>query len=318
MAMHRVRWWLLAGALVSALVGAALEQPPELILQPQPLAPGVYHVAGVVAVWAAAGRGHVANSGFVVGERCIAVIDSGGSLAVGRALLASVRRVSALPVCYVIDTHVHPDHMLGNMAFIEAGESQGPPAFVGHRRLPAAMAGRGPFYLQALRRDFGADELDTRLVAPTLVVDDRRELDLGGRVLELRAWPTAHTDNDLTVLDRRSGTLWLGDLVFLDHLPVLDGQLRGWRSVLQTLGTWRPVQAVPGHGPVIRDWPAGLAPTADYLRRLENDVRAALREGLSLPETVERLGTPPAGWQLAQDFHRRNVTAAYAELEWSE
>jgi quinoprotein relay system zinc metallohydrolase 2 len=318
MAMHRLRWWLLAGALGSAIAGAAPEQPAELVLQSQPLAPGVYHVPGEVAVWGAANRGHVANSGFVVGERCIAVIDSGGSAAAGKALLAAVRRLSALPVCYVINTHVHPDHMLGNVAFVGAGGSRVRTVFVGHHHLAAAMASHGPFYLKALRRDFGSDELSTRVVAPTLAVQDRRELDLGGRVLELRAWPTAHTDSDLTVLDRRSGVLWLGDLVFLDHIPVLDGQLRGWRAVLQSLRDWRVVLAVPGHGPLIRDWPAGSAPTAAYLQGLENDVRAALREGLSLQETVDRLGAPPAGWQLAEDFHRRNVTAAYAELEWSE
>jgi hypothetical protein len=84
------------------------------------------------------------------------------------------------------------------------------------------------------------------------------------------------------------------------------------------LRSMRATRAVPGHGTVINDWPAGLGPTDAYLARLETDVRQALRDGLSLSETVARLGdAQPEGWLLTQEFHRRNVTAAYAELEWA-
>ncbi len=323
-------WRSVIAALAAVAAGIAAMWPiaaraadaQELELQATSLADGVYHVAAPHAVWGPAHHGHVANTGFVTGTRCIAVIDTGGSPTVGRALLSAVRRVSTLPVCYVVNTHVHPDHVLGNAAFSTAGPGGAAPQFVGHHRLAAAMASRGPYYLNALKRDFPrSDHVDT-LVAPTVAVQDVRELDLGGRVLQLRAWPTAHTDNDLTVYDRRSGTLFLGDLVFLGHLPVLDGKLRGWRSVLQTLRELKPAMAVPGHGPVTSDWPGALEPTAAYLGALEADVRAALRQGESLADTVQRLGEGPAarlaGWQLSEEFHRRNITAAYAELEWSE
>ena len=300
--------------------GAAADTGLEL--RAEEIAPGAYHVPAPVAVWSGHAHGHVANTGFVVGERCIAVIDTGGSPTVGRALLAAVRRVSALPVCHVINTHVHPDHVLGNAAFARTGPMGAAPQFVGHARLPAALASRGPFYLNAVRRDFEGEDRLAALVPPTVLVQDTLELDLGHRVLVLRAWPTAHTDSDLTVLDRGSDTLWLGDLVFRVHLPVLDGKLLGWRAVLQSLRGLSASLAVPGHGPVMRDWPAGLEPTATYLQHLDDEVRTALRAGWTLAETVSRLGAGPAasrsGWMLVEDFHRRNVTAAYAELEWSD
>jgi glyoxylase-like metal-dependent hydrolase (beta-lactamase superfamily II) len=65
-----------------------------------------------------------------------------------------------------------------------------------------------------------------------------------------RAWPTAHSDNDLTVLDEQTGTLFAGDLVFLTHVPVLNGSIRGWLTVIDELGAISAQRAVPGHGSV--------------------------------------------------------------------
>ena len=312
------RWRAALCALGCAAVSAAAAEVP---LDSSTLAPGVFHVPGHLAVWGPDFHGQVANLGFVVGSRCIAVIDSGGSATVGRALLATVRQQSALPICYLVNTHPHPDHVLGNIAFAAANGTQAPPVIVGHQRLHASLAARAPFYLNALRRDFDAADATASVPLPTLAVADRLELDLGGRMLELRAWPTAHTDSDLSVLDRTSGTLWLGDLVFGDHLPVLDGKLKGWLAVLTGLRSESATRVVPGHGPVLPQGPAVYDATESYLKQLNADVRAALDQGLSLSETVERLGTPPAlklaGWSLTDAFHRRNITAAYAELEWA-
>ncbi|MBA3599120.1 MAG: quinoprotein relay system zinc metallohydrolase 2 [Methylibium sp.] len=282
----------------------------------QQIAPGVYLRPGVLEDWGPANRGQVANTGFIVGERCVAVIDTGGTRAGGEALAAALRRTTALPVCYVINTHAHPDHVLGNEAFVDAnGQAEGP-QFVGHRRLPAALAARGPFYLNALQRDFGPADAQARIVPPTLLVESTLELDLGNRRLTLRAWPTAHTDADLSVFDERSATLWLGDLLFTDHTPVLDGQLKGWLAALKELRGWRVATVVPGHGAPGSDWPAALDPQQRYLQRLQADTRAAIKSGLTLREAVERIAPNRSQWALLDVFHKRNVTAAYAELEW--
>ena len=86
------------------------------------------------------------------------------------------------------------------------------------------------------------------LVLPTRAVAGTDRIDLGGRRLTLRAWRTAHTDSDLTVLDEKSGTLWLGDLLFVGHLPVVDGNLRGFVAVIGELRHIRAKRVIPGHG----------------------------------------------------------------------
>jgi quinoprotein relay system zinc metallohydrolase 2 len=290
-----------------------------LTIEAREVAPGVHVHVGQLEDWGPANAGNVANLGFVIGARCVAVIDSGGSAAVGQALRAAVRGATQQPICFVINSHAHPDHVLGNAAFRGAGIDGADPEFIGHARLPAALAARGPYYLNALRRDFGAAGAGGEIVAPTRTVADRLELDLGDRRLLLQAWPTAHTDADLSVLDPQSGTLFTGDLLFVSHLPALDGKLLGWLAVMDRLALLPVRLAVPGHGAPSSDWPGVMAPQRAYLERLRDGVRDAIRRDQSLSQTVNQLGAQGIeGWQLTERFHRRNVTAAFAELEWTD
>lgn len=278
----------------------------------QEVAAGIYVHIGAHEEPAAANRGDVANIGFIVGERCVAVIDTGASLAIGQALRAAVRAVTPLPVCFVINTHVHPDHILGNAAFRDDR-----PTFVGHAKLPAAMAAKGPIYQRALAREIGSAAEGSDLIASGQTVAERSELDLGGRVLELRAWRTAHTDNDLTVFDRATATLWLSDLLFAERIPVLDGSIRGWLAVIDELSGLPARQVVPGHGSPNLPWPQALAPQRTYLAALAADIRQALAEGRTLARTVETAAAAERGkWLLFDQYNRRNAAAAFAELEW--
>lgn len=290
-------------AAVPDMSGFALENP----------APGVYVHYGQVAEMSRGNAGDVANLGFVLGTRCVAVIDTGGTYAVGRALRDALRKVTTLPVCYVVNTHAHPDHVFGNAAFVTEH-----PEFAGHARLAEALQRRGPNYLNALRRELGDVAEGTAIVMPTRTVSDTLDLDLGDRILTLRAWPTAHTDCDLTVLDRQSGTLWLGDLLFVDHIPVLDGNLRGFLAAIDGLRAQPAARAIAGHGRA-GAWPQALDAEERYLRGLQAEVRAAIRQGRSLSQTLAATTTAAdPGWRLADVFQRRNVSAAYAELEWSD
>jgi quinoprotein relay system zinc metallohydrolase 2 len=252
----------------------------------------------------------------VVGQRCAAVIDSGGTPALGQAWRETVQRLAAVPVCYVINTHAHPDHILGNVAFTPV---QPRPQFVASARFAAMLAARAPYYRNALQRDFGVALEPAAIIYPDLVVAQSLTLDLGDRLLTLQAWPTAHTDNDLTVFDARTHTLIAGDLLFAQHLPALDGSLRGWLCDLQSLRALDVSTVVPGHGPVSQDWPAVLDAQRAYLQALLHDTRTAIGQGWTLQQAVDRIAhLAGARWLLADHFQRRNVTAAYAELEWEE
>jgi quinoprotein relay system zinc metallohydrolase 2 len=301
----------LAGALALATLAflppAGGAEPAFALENP---APGIYVHYGRQSLANRANAGDIANAGFIVGARCVAVVDTGGSYATGRALRAAIRVVTPLPVCYVINTHAHPDHVFGNAAFASDGAE-----FVAHARAPEALRRRGPHYLAALARDLGDAAGGTKIVLPTRTVEGSDSLDLGSRMLTLRSWPTAHTDADLTVFDEATRTLWLGDLAFAGHVPVVDGNLRGFLAAIGTLRSMTADFAIPGHGRAAR-WPAVLDAEEAYLLRLQSDVRAAIKSGRTLAQAVATVRGDRGTWLLYGDFHKRNVSAAYAELEW--
>jgi glyoxylase-like metal-dependent hydrolase (beta-lactamase superfamily II) len=148
------------------------------------------------------------------------------------------------------------------------------------------------------------------------LVDGTLELDLGQRKLVLRAWPTAHSDNDLTVLDEQTGTLFAGDLVFLTHIPVVDGSIRGWLKVIDELRGIPAQRVIPGHGSV-SDWPAALDAERRYLEKMVADVRGLIAAGKPITIAADTAAASERSqWELFDDYNARNATAAYSEIEW--
>lgn len=287
----------------------ALAAPP---LPFEEVAPGLFAHRGAVALADGENGGDIGNVAFVVGQEAVAVIDAGGSRAIGEAIVAAVRARTDRPIRHLILTHYHPDHVFGATAVEDAGAE-----VLAHDRLPLALAVREESYLAQGRRQVGPGFIGSALPAVDRAIAEAESLDLGGRVLDLRAWPVAHSEADLSVLDRASGTLVAGDLVFDDHLPTLEGSLGGWLGVLEALEGIGAERVVPGHGGPALPWPEAAEPVRRYLEVLARDVRALLAEGATIGEAAETAAGSEAGaWSLFDSHNPRNATVAYTELEW--
>jgi len=275
-------------------------------------APGVFVHFGRPLAVDAPGHDDIANIGFVVGKTCVAVIDTGGSTRIGRALRRRVKELTKVPICYVINTHVHFDHVLGNLAFVPDH-----PTFVGHARLAEAMVRSRQFFVTQFAGDLDQPPSAAQIIGPDRLVQDALELDLGGRHLALRAWRSAHSDCDLTVLDEASGTLWAGDLLFRGRLPVIDGDINGWLAIIDVLGQLRVARAIPGHGPMTSNLASALMPERRYLQALLDGVRRSLSQGKSMPDAMEHVAeSEKPQWLLWDQTHPRNVARVYEQLEW--
>lgn len=278
------------------------------------VAEGVYVHIGVNALPDIHNHGAIANIGFIVGQRCVAVVDTGGNPQQGQALKQAIMHITDKPICYVINTHTHPDHIYGNRAFKE-GKTQ----FIGHHKLARAMANRGDYYLGKAEAQIGVAVTAADLIPPDIEVKDALKIDLGGRELTLTAHSTAHTDNDLSVYDAQTDTLWLADLLFVTHLPVIDGSIKSWLQELLRLEKNHYKTVIPGHGAVDKAWPKSMQAEKNYLQTLLNAVRQALKKGQFLEAAVKSIKADmPEHWVLIEDFHKRNVTTVFAELEWEE
>ena len=266
--------------------------------------PGVHEEAS------AANQDGIANIGFIIGQDSVAVIDPGGSRQDGEQLRAAIRSRTSLPISHMIFTHLHPDHVFGAVAF-EADR----PVVVAHARMAGMLVERGEFYRNGLVDLLGIEEAGD-YAKPTLLIQDRATIDLGRRPLHLQAHKTAHTDNDLTLLDESTGTLWLGDLLFVDRVPALDGSIVGWLSEVAAL-SGAASRAVPGHGPPLVAWPDAAAAQNRYLGGIARDIRTMIAHGGDIEQAVAAVGQEERDrWLLFDDYNGRNVTSAYKELEW--
>lgn len=283
-------------------------------LSVEEIAPGVFVHQGLYEVMAPGNRGDIANTSIVIGDDSVAVIDTLGSASVGARLRQTVRQLTDRPIRYVVNTHMHPDHILGNAVFKADN-----PEFIAHRNMGRALAARAGTYMRRIKDLLGADAfVGTEIVLPTKLVEDRMELDLGGRKLICEAQKkTAHTNNDLIARDTKTDTLFLGDLLFSGHVPTIDGSIVGWLSLLDDLEAIKAARVVPGHGPATMPYPDALLPEKRYLAALATDVRKMIADEKTIDVAAKEAGQAEHGaWKLFDHYHARNVTTAFAELEW--
>ncbi|HAJ72462.1 MAG TPA: quinoprotein relay system zinc metallohydrolase 2 [Methylophilaceae bacterium] len=257
-------------------------------------------------------QGDICNISFVVGSKGVAVIDTGGSLKVGYQLRDAIKKVTDKPILYVINTHVHPDHIYGNAAFL-----QDKPQFIGHAKLNDAMLLRQEAYGKLNQKYLGTEANGSVIVTPTIAVKEQLELDLGDRKLIITAYPNAHTNTDISIIDRQTGTLFTGDLLFIERTPVVEGDIKGLISTIEVLKTYQVSQVVPGHGPATKDWITALSNEQRYLNAVLADIRASIKKGESMEQTMNTAAASEREkWVLFDIANRRNVNTLYSGLEW--
>ncbi|MCO6005553.1 MBL fold metallo-hydrolase [Actinoallomurus purpureus] len=216
----------------------------------------------------------VPNIGLIGGTHSVLVVETGIGPENAETVLEFAAEFAGGRKMYLTTTHFHPEHAFGAQVF--AGEA----TFLINRAQAEDLRAKGPGYLGMFR---GLDEViarrleGVRLVTPDLVYDDEYDLDLGGRVVRLRATGRAHSKGDQIVTVPDSGVMFTGDLVeagqfaIFPWFPPHDTDVSGtrWLAVMERLAAQSPQVVVPGHGDV--GGPQLLADVRDYLRLLRDE-----------------------------------------------
>lgn len=302
--MRRAAWT--AAAALAATVAVAVAAPLEYGLAPQRVEAETWVIEGSREHFSRANGGNIVNTGFIVTDGGVVVVDTGPSAAYGREMRAAIAAVSDRPVVRALNTHLHPDHFLGNQAFAEAG-------ILADAGTVAAIEREGQDLAANLYRLSGDWMRDTEPVVPRRL-EVESEL-IGGH--ELRYLRLAgHTGSDLAVFDASTGVLFAGDLVFHDRAPTTPhADIGAWLAALDALEKLPFAVLVPGHGPVARS-AAPIAQTRDYLVWLRDTLEQAAAHGLDITEVMQ-LPIPDrfAGLALVREEFVRSTVHLYPSIE---
>jgi cyclase len=251
------------------------------------------------------------NSGFVIGDDGVLVIDTFVNPAAAKQLLFEIQKLTKLPVKFVVNTHYHLDHVAGNGVFAETGA-----VIIGHRNI------RGWIHTENLKF-FGKDikpeqtAMVEGLVAPNLIYDSVIELYLGSRRIIVRYYP-GHTGGDSVVIVPDGQVVFGGDLFWKKTLPnLIDGTTDKWEESDAKLAEEFPKATfIPGHGDVGNA--ADVQEFGGYLSNLRSMMAQPVKDGLRddalvnavMPGLKQKYGD----WNFFDYFAKRNILDTAKEL----
>lgn len=276
-------------------------------LVPRKVADGIWMIEGATDYFSDENGGAIVNCALIETSNGIVIVDSGPSLRYGVALREVVSELNQNGVAAVINTHHHPDHFFGNQVFKDKQIF----ALGGTRQ---AAENEGEDFSNNMYRLLGDWMRGTESTPPNTELTSSTLL-IGGR--EFAIYPlNGHTDTDLALLDKKTGTLITGDLAFLHRAPTTPhANLANWQSSIDTLKTIDASGIIPGHGP-FDTRQQSLIQTSGYLTWLDKTLRASASEGLDMVELLDV--RPPTEYAsmgaMPEEFHR-SVAHLYPDIE---
>jgi len=304
-AMPSIRWAALV--LLAFCASAALAQ--EIVLEPQRLSEHCWFFQGEAGMASQANKGFMSNAGFVVTDAGVVVFDALGTPALGRAMIAAIRKVTAQPIKRAIVSHYHADHIYGLQEF----KARGAEIWAHTKAREYLSSGQSVERLAQRRADLGAwlDE-GTRVVPPDLWLDGDADFKLGGLTFRLIYSGGAHSPEDMLMYVVDDRVLYAGDLIFAGRVPFVgNADSRGWLAAMDKVLALvpPPVVVVPGHGSASRDPVRDTALTRDYLTFLRAAMGRAVAELEPFEDAYAR--TDWSRFQALPAFEQANRANAY-------
>jgi cyclase len=271
------------------------------------------------------------NIGVQIGEDGVVVVDAGAAGS-ANAVVTAIRKLTAQPIRYIIDTSADPDHVGGNETLSKAGQT----LFTA----PGSIGITGDF-LGGVASILAAQKVLERMSAPTgraspfpvtampteTFDDPRKYLYLNGEGIEILHQPAAHTDGDVLVFFRRSDVIVAGDTIDTNRFPVIDasrggtidGEIAALHRLVEIAIPSVPIVSrdagtlvVPGHGRVYDQY--DVAEYRDMVTIVRDRVSDLKKSGMTLAQV--KAAAPARGYtrRYGADSADRFVEAVYQTL----
>jgi len=284
----------------------------EYNLVPKEVAKGVHCFFGSPEEITKENGGNMVNTCFVTTKEGFIVIDSGPTYSYAKQAYSAMKNIANLPVKYVVDTHDHDDHWLGNGFYKEQGA-----LLIGSRTYEQNVQVDMPTRMEKIvtKETFAK----TKIFKLDTVVTSENNLTLGDTQLQIQQLVAqAHTKGDLVVYLPQRKVLFVGDLVFNDRITSLrDGSVIGSLKAMEMIEAFGADTIITGHG-YSTDTTA-LKQQKEYLLALKEGVQDALDNDISINEVTKRVTLEQfKDMNLYKELNSRNVFEAYRELEFYE
>ncbi|HKG22379.1 MAG TPA: MBL fold metallo-hydrolase [Blastocatellia bacterium] len=286
-----------------------------------------------------------ANSVFIINDEDVVVVDTSGAPSTSKEVVAALKKLTGKPVKYVVNTHWHDDHIIGDPVYQEAFPGV---EFIAHARMREYLPNQGavnrkgflqgaPGALESLKSALAKDKSisgapisqeeresyasdirlvelalaeapGTRLTLPTITLEDHLTLYRGDRVIDIRHLGSGHTGGDIVVHLPREGIVITGDLVVWP-VPLVGAEqshIGEWSATLEKLRALKPSIIVPGHGPVMRD-DSYVKLMSDLFASIKQQTEAAVTRGETLAQARKSVSLGDLRKQFAGDSAVRKV-----------
>jgi glyoxylase-like metal-dependent hydrolase (beta-lactamase superfamily II) len=283
----------------------------EYSAQPVKVGAATHCFFGVPEVMDEHNNGNIANSCFVNMGDSYLVIDSGPTYSYAKQAYTKMKEIQNLPISYVINTHTHDDHWLGNGYYKEIGVN-----IIGSKEFKKEVKQEKTRMQMKVSPEAYAK---TEQVFPNEFVDGEKLLTLN----DIKVYITcvnkkAHSNSDLFVYIPKYSTVFTGDLIFNERIPSLrDGNLKNWLEALEKIKSLNAEFIIGGHGKIV-DKKAPEA-TYKYLQEMKQEVSSAIADAKDIEDAVNEIKMDAfKNFKLYDVMHRQNIEAAYRMLEWED
>ena len=301
-------------ASLTILPVTSVQAASPISMQPEQVAEGIYVVSPPTRELPnPQNRGWNSNSAFVVTGKGVLVVDTGSSTEIGEALKTAIAGVTDQPVRWILNTHAHGDHWLGNAAFEDSVEK-----IYATQSVIDQIRAQGENWVANFKRLTDGATGNSRIVAPDTAINSRQELQAGNKTIVLFPSGDSHSPGDLLLWLPDDRVLISGDVIYSDRMPSTNNSnLQQWIKLLPELEQLQPEAVIPGHGNVtdVR----GIERLHELLTALWQAVEEGVNAGLAAYETVplvrDKLDDFAGDYPGMDEKLARDVPRVYLQVE---